>query len=465
MRRLPSLAVWVIVAMHHGLAAPACAQFGPPAPVVDAPSDNTAPVAPWSAVLDSPSLPALDDPVLAPNEPLTIEAVREEIDQQAWRVGEFRVRPYGVFWSDMIYASSRVSPGSFSLFVLSRENDGDDTFVIDTRRSRLGLDVTGPPLDGTDAIGRGKVEIDFLGNFVTENQANVQLRHVYWELTSPTYRLLVGQTWDVMSPLIPGTLDAGYGYASGNIGFRRAQVRGERYLDGADHALTLQASLNQDIVADFPNDAGVVRKPVNWPVIEGRAALTLGARDDKLAPVLGVSGHVGEVGFNFTQPGPPPLSLPPADHVRLPTWSFNVDARVPLNERCGVQGELFMGANLSAFLGGIGQGVCPCLRVPIRSRGGWCEAWYDWTPRLHSHVGFGLDDPVNRDSLIGRTYNHFLFTNLGYDVTERLFVGLEFSWRKTLYHDTRVGQIPDALLSPRAPGEAFVVDCMCSYGF
>ena len=130
-----------------------------------------------------------------------------------------------------------------------------------------------------------------------------------------------------------------------------------------------------------------------------------------------------------------------------------------------MQGELFSGANLSPFVGGIGQGVCPCLRVPIRTRGGWCEFWYDWTPCLHSHVGCGLDDPIDRDSLIGRTYNHFVFANVSYDLTDRLVTGLEIAWWKTLYHDTRAGLIAANQLGAREPGEAFIVDWMVKYGF
>lgn len=402
--------------------------------------------------------PAFDRP------DVTLDVVREEIRKAAWRVGDLSVTPYGAFWGDMIYASSRVSPGAFTLFVFSREIDGEDSFVIDARRSRFGVNVQGPEF-GSDTASHGQLEVDFHGNFVTENRASVQLRHAYWELTGLTFRLLVGQTWDVISPLVPGTLDAGFGYFGGNIGFRRTQFRAERFVELADSTLLLQGSLNQDIVADFPNDPGVVREPVDWPVLQARVALATGARDDPFAATVGFSGHLGETGFHFETAGPPPLNLPPQNDVRFPTWSLNLDARLPLTERCGVQGELFTGANLSAFVGGIGQGVCPCLRVPIRSRGGWCDVWYDWTPRLHSHVGFGLDDPIDRDSLIGRTYNHFLFANLSYDVTDRLLTGLEVAWWKTLYHDTRGGQIPNDQLMPREPGEAFVVDWTVKYGF
>ena len=49
------------------------------------------------------------------------------------------------------------------------------------------------------------------------------------EVKDDDFRFLVGQTWDVISPLYPGMLMYSVGWDGGNIGYRRAQVRGERY--------------------------------------------------------------------------------------------------------------------------------------------------------------------------------------------------------------------------------------------
>ncbi len=164
------------------------------------------------------------------------------VGQRAWQKGGFRIVPYGAFWADMIYATERTEPGAFTLFVLSPEQDGEDAFVIDARRTRLGADVSGPKIGALgNAESGGRVEIDFHGNFVTENRANVLLRQAYWEVKNKRFRLLVGQTSDVISPLIPGTLNYSVGWAGGNIGFRRTQFRGERYLAASDRfLLTLQ---------------------------------------------------------------------------------------------------------------------------------------------------------------------------------------------------------------------------------
>jgi hypothetical protein len=130
-----------------------------------------------------------------------------------------------------------------------------------------------------------------------------------------------------------------------------------------------------------------------------------------------------------------------------------------------MRGEFFHGANLASYFGGIGQGVCPCLRVPIRSTGGWVEWNWDWSPTWHSAVGYGVDDPLNRDSLIGRVYNQMLFANVWVDVTDKLMTGFEVGVWDTHYHDLRVGQIPPDQLTPRTPGESVTVQWTVRYGF
>lgn len=463
-RRLPL--VWLLLSLHSTIA---CGQSALPSM-----SGGTgSPVALQDASLASPDIEAVFRLPVSPasaQDPPALEldpALEARIRNLAWSVGDLRLTPYGAFWGDMVYATRRTNPGAYTLWVDSPETEGEPAFTLDARRTRLGLNVTGPqtPWLG-NANGSGQVEIDFEGGFVTENRAGLLLRQAYWQLQNPRFRLLAGQTWDVISPLQPGMVDYGIGYAAGNIGFRRSQLRGEWFVPvSAADRLVAQFSLNQPIVSDFPTDAEVRRESGSWPVLEGRLAVEAVPGGSSNARQLGVSGHIGETGFDFLVSGPPPLNLPPRDDARFLTWSLNVDWRLPLHARGGFQGELFMGSNLSAFLGGIGQGVCPCDRRSIRSRGGWFEFWYDATDRWHFHSGAGLDDPIDRDFELGRTYNHFLFANVQLDVTPQLTMGLEVTVRKTLYQDTREGQVPDEMLGPREPGNAVTLDWMARYAF
>jgi hypothetical protein len=373
---------------------------------------------------------------------LTMEEVESRIHDLAWTKGGFKITPYGILWGSAVYQTNRTFPGPYTLFVSPLNKEGEGAFDIDTRRTRLGVDIIGPRLPGCgNAITGGKIEIDFFGAFVAQNKPGVLLRHAYGEIKNEEFRVLAGQTWDVISPLNPGTLSYSVMWDQGNIGYRRAQIRGERYLElPSDQLLTLQLSANQDINGDFLTEPGVEPETSDWPVLEGRVAITNETPAWLAGPVtLGVSGHIGEQGWDFTAVGPPPLLLPAADDVRIRTWSCNVDLRAPLTKRSGIQGEYFMGENLSTFFGGIGQGVCPCLREPIRAHGGWVEYWYDWSPCYHSHFGYGVDDPNDNDMLVGRTYNQNIFANIVHDVTKFIVIGFEVSFAKTNHEENRPG--------------------------
>ncbi|MEN6557873.1 MAG: hypothetical protein ABFC54_06810, partial [Thermoguttaceae bacterium] len=112
------------------------------------------------------------------------------------------------------------------------------------------------------------------------------------------------------------------------------------------------------------------------------------------------------------------------------------------------------GENLGTFLGGIGQGVDPIGLNPIRDAGGWFEVWYDWTPTLHSHVGYSVDDPNDHDIhyYAGKTYNQFYYGNMIFDVTKNFQVGLEVSSWRTLYRD-------------QLPGDSVRTEFVAKYGF
>ena len=367
---------------------------------------------------------------------MTMAQLREQLKDIAWTKGPFRIIPYGTLWGSMLYATDRTSPGPYTLYVFSEADQGEDSFVIDTRRTRLGMDVTGPPIPlFHNAASGGRVEIDFHGAFAVENKPGVLLRHAYGEVKNEQFRLLAGQTFDVVSPLFPGVLNYSVGWGGGNIGYRRAQVRLERYLQLTSNSTwTNQFSLNQNIVSDFSAVTGVTPESSGWPLLEGRTALTI---DDfgpyRLPMTVGVSGHIGSQSFDFRFP------QIAAEDYEVKTWSGNVDFRMPVTPWFGVQAELFTGDNLGTFLGGVVQGVDLIGRNAIRSSGGWMELWYDWTDTLHSHLGYGIDDPRDTDITIGRTYNSFLFGNVIFDITKKMNVGMEITNWRTEYRTTVPG--------------------------
>lgn len=389
---------------------------------------------------------AVNAPTESEAEYYTMDELRAEMKKLAWTKGDYQIVPYGILWGSTSYESSHSNLGDYSLYVFSASDQGEAAWHVDAKSTRLGLDFTGPRIPALGcAQSGGKVEIDFQGNFTQENKGTVLLRHAYVEVKDEYFRLLAGQTWDVVSPLLPGTLMYSVGWGAGNIGYRRAQFRAERYFHVSDFLLvTTQASINADIVSEFGSN--FIGDHADWPVVEGRLAFTLGDRGKDGRPLeFGISGHIGEQVWDFLTP-------PAADDVELRTWSFNVDFRYPITKRFGVQGEFFTGENLGAYLGGAIQGVNTVTRDTIRSTGGWVDVWYDWTDRLHSHVGYSIDDPFNGDITTGRTYNQFYFANLSYDLTKKFLVGVEAGQWKTNW-------------AGKLPGDSFRLEFVAKYGF
>ena len=375
------------------------------------------------------------------------EDLLKQMRELVWTKGDFKIVPYGNIWGSAAHDTQRVFPGAFVLYVFSEDQFDHDTFVLDTRRTRLGLDITGPKIPRMhNANSRGKVEIDFHGQFVNENQATIQIRHAYAEVYDDNFRLLAGQTSDLMSPLLTRTVNYSVGWAGGNIGFRRMQVRYERYLNFTDtFQITPAVAVCQNVINEGVTGLIDPRSPTNWPIIESRIGCTLGPRGAGCKPVqFGVSGHIGEQGFEVV--GTP--------QYRVRTWSFNTDVAIPVTKRLSFQAEYFTGADLATFLGGIVQGVNFTRREAIYSSGGWFDVGYDWTDDLHSYTGFGIDDPWN-DTLsaaAARSYNQFIFTNAIYDVTEKMKLGVELSAWRTQYLGL-------------APGETFRVEFSGQYEF
>ncbi len=415
-------------------------------------STGQSPVTPLPPVTQTATSEADKIQPAAPQEDYyTLDQLKAEMKKLVWKKGDFTVTPYGYLWGATTYETERSNNGDFTYYIFSAQapEQVGPTYHVDAKSTRIGLDVLGPRIACLNcAQSGGKVEFDFQGASAQENKGAVLLRHAYWEVKDEEFRLLAGQTWDIISPLYPNTIMYTVYWAAGNIGYRRAQFRGERYLACSDELLlTMQGSINGDIIADTaPTGINAFGDQSSWPIIEGRTALTFGPRGKDCNPItLGVSGHIGEQRFKFTSA--------PAQELSADTWSFNVDLKAPITDRFGIQGEYQIGDDLSSFQGGILQGYNFTLRKPIYDAGGWLEVWYYWTPQWHSHVGYCIDDPLDSDIPAGgRTYNAVYFGNLLYDVTKQFTCGLEVGQWRTLYKGL-------------APGEATRIEFMARYGF
>jgi len=394
-----------------------------------------------SATLVSPALAAGESPTQdeaaaegASPVPAGAEADSEQSETQEEAGGglmpvlsRFGLRIYGRVYLDMAYDSAKVDTGNFARWVETPDEAGRDDaqFNVSANASRLGVAITGPGSKNieSDAL----VEIDFYGGG-GENTPKPRLRHAYASVSwlKPDITLLFGQTWDIVHPLIPEQLNYAAGWWSGNIGYRRPQLRiGTRFALKGGGRLALDLAVTRTIgdpifTEDVGADSGI-------PTLQAHVGYEfLGLAGE--AAGIGFSGHAGEQECDSLA----------KDFV---TWSAGTDLSIPFSKKLRLEGEAWTGQAVCTYLAGIGQGVNTDLRRAIRATGGWASLKYDLSSKWRFNLGGGIDDPWNRDLSPGmRSQNYSVFTNAKRYFFNRAFsVGLELMYLHTEYIDRSTG--------------------------
>ena len=343
------------------------------------------------------------------------------------------IQLYGKIKMDAAYDSARTNTGNFARWVNSGEKRrGDGQFNATANETRLGLKFTGPTTETLKTSGL--VEIDFYGGGA-ETSPEPRMRHAYVNLEWPKQRLsvLAGQTWDVISPLNPGTINYTVQWWGGNIGVRRPQVRVTKGFSLSDDTdLTLQGALLRMPGHNSGFDPGDTGEDAGFPSVQARAALTFPLFGAKKS-TIGVSTHYAQEEYDRDTSG---------NNIDVHSWSGNVDAKVPVNNWLTFKGEAFVGQNLDAYAGGIGQGINVVGNdvSELESVGGWLAAsigpWDSWS----FNVGANIEVITAGVTIDGtRTSNGAVFGNVLYKINDHASVGFELSSWHTEYQNASSG--------------------------
>jgi hypothetical protein len=349
------------------------------------------------------------------------------------------VHVFGALKADVLFNTARpISPGTpYLLFPKSPRGLDEATFDAHARQSTLGAAFTGPTIGNWQAGGL-LVSMFYNDNVLADQYGFLPLQ-AWGELKNEDWRFAAGLLFDVFNPGSPTVLPFASLCGSGNSGNSfRGQVRLERFLNPSEYVQwTIQTALSEPIVSTI-DPRFRLSEDNGWPNIEARLALGLGAvGPDASRPFeVGVSGVVGQL---RTTP------LAPANRVVASVWGVGADLRWKANDFFGVAGEIYTGQTLGTYSGGVLQSINVTTLRGVRSSGAWFEVFVYWTPCLHNHVGYGIDDPIDRDVGSGphsnnpnefffaRLRNETIFCNLLWDVTQSFRVGFEFTWRETTY--------------------------------
>ena len=202
-----------------------------------------------------------------------------------------RAQFYGFVRHDVIVDKTPPDSAQSPLFILSEPNGvpSRHAYTMHPRLTRLGVNMTGPALEPVGGAQiAGKLEIDFQ-NGGRDSRAIPRYRHAYMTLTWTTASLLLGQTWDLISPLFPSVNGDTLMWNAGNLGDRRPQLRAtlQRRVAGGHWSLAGAAGLTgavdqQDLDGDGLRDGEAASVPtlqtrVGLTYPTGSRQLTLGA--------------------------------------------------------------------------------------------------------------------------------------------------------------------------------------------
>jgi hypothetical protein len=365
-------------------------------------------------------LAALDATVTEISKKLTVVTANEN----------FKFILGGAIIADFLFNSRRpVAPGTpFFLTAGPLPGFRQQTFDASARQTTLTALVLGPEICGFQSSA--VIAANLYSSSLVEDLWGFLPLQAYAQLKNDDWRIAAGLQLDIFNPLNPTVLPISLLGASGNTGAFRGQARLERYVHVSDHQqITLTAGLSDPIPTTVSNTFRL-SEDNGWPNIEGRAAWACGplTGEGDLAKrpfEIGFSGVVGQIR----------TTIPFTRQVVATTWGLGTDLRWAVTERFGFQGELFVGQTLGTYMGGILQNVNSTTFTGVHAAGGWIELYYYLCPeKLHTHVGYGVDDPLDRDLAPGQQVrNDTYFANLIWDVTRHFRVAEEFTYRKTAY--------------------------------
>jgi hypothetical protein len=353
--------------------------------------------------------------------------------------GKSQLKIFGSLSALTIFSTDRPFAPGLPLFLLPSSPFGlnTNTFDIHARQSNIGASFIGPQTNG---FTPSATFISFIANdTLTGDSYGLLPYNAFGELKSEDWRFAAGLQNDVFNPRKPSVISLAAMFTTGNTGSFRSQARIERFIKPSTSSeYNIQFALSDPIQSVFGNRDLRIQEDNGWPNVEGRVSMGLGEIETLTggrkarAFELGSSAFVGQIRTTRSILAPQDPQSPIRNIVDC--WGFGVDAAVNLTSSIGLQGELFTGAGLGEYNGGISQTFDSATLQSIRSSGGWGEIFAYLTPKLHVHTGYGIDSPLRRaGDTFALTENQTFFTNLVWNWTKNVQISNQVDYRKTSY--------------------------------
>ena len=339
----------------------------------------------------------------------------------------FPVKIFGTIVSNAAFNSAGVNWLDNPIVPVSTPSGGaaPSSFSLSLRQSRLGAMVDGPTLGGWKTSGL--IAIDFFGGSTALTPDTImpvpRLLYGYARLQRGQTMIEVGQDQMILAPENPTSIAAlsfPELYQAGNLYARAAQASVQQTFSAgktgefvATAGIVDTDSNDFNTIAEF-SPSGSMYEPPHRPAAQARLAWKWRPSDSKYFE-LGASGHRGSERFPSV---PGQISIPLTGSV--PSWAGAVDFNAQ-DGHFGIAGEWYVGRNLAAFGGAIGQFA--------KSTGGFGEVRLKATERLSFNSGYGSDHLFDfRDFPAPFLRNSGAYFNSIYQFTPELQGSVEYRW-------------------------------------
>ena len=315
---------------------------------------------------------------------------------------ELKVQPYGFFKLDMSYNSDLISTGNFARWAIPNSEDAIPTTHITANESRFGFLLSKGEISG-------KLEVDLYGVGGGENKPGFMVRKAYVQAKLPHVTIRAGQDSDIISPLVPATINYTVAWWAGDIGYRRPMLKLFNTFNNFGWTVGIARNIGGDINGDgFDDGAAAV-----IPEFQGRLTHKIFKNH-----TIGISGHYA-VRDTLGNDG------------KYTAWSSGIDISSNFGDNLTINGSFYVGSNTASMLGGIGNAS---TMDGVNSQGGWINLKYNSDSKYRISTGAVFDDPCDEDLLNGaRSKNLTVFANIYYDLIQNFLIGFEFSSWTTEY--------------------------------
>lgn len=386
----------------------------------------------------------------------TVEKLEEQTEMNSAQLREFaqtkvetdsrtRLKVFGLILANTYFNSSDSSLNDDPQFALpATANSKGGNAGSSMRQTRLGLLFNGPRIGANGPRVSAEATMDFWGGGSGDVTGYLRLVTASVRLDFTNTSIIAGQRELLISPRNPHSLAAVWlpEFAmSGNLWQWRPQIEVEHRIKAGD---TQELNLAGGVILPF-GETVQGNTLEGGPGYEVRAGYKKALENDRSL----------EFGFGAYYHA---RTFPAAR--KLNSYAYTADWHIPFTNRLSLSGEAYAGrANgFSEFTGGRADRVYSLtgaisdprtLVKPVFSIGGWSQLSFKAFKSLDLNLGYGQEDPRNRDIFFGnfsastRFKNQSLAPNFIWSIRQNVMVSVEYRrmWTQYLTATQRAGHL------------------------